>query len=107
MALRRRFRSLATEEPRLVVLSVVTAGSLLTFPLVVLLVRLDGGPFRFGGVDFKAYYLAGLLCLSAVTVAPDPVIRDRPYLAGALAALSVLPKPFAAPAGAHLLGDRL
>lgn len=186
---------------------------LASFPLVALIVQIDGGPFRFGGVDFKAYYLAGLrtlaglplyesgplvdrvarprataylyppvvalpfavltllpplparvlwvagqllflwaaalallrgfglqltwrraavafvalvgfqpvfflarignvsgwmaglFCLSAaVSVAPGG--SDRPYLAGALAALAALPKPFAAPAGAHLLGDR-
>lgn len=195
--------------------AVLAGGSLLAFPLVAALAQVGGGPFRFGGVDFKAYYLAGLrlrdglplyeyghlveqvpkprakaylypplvalpfaaltllpplparvvwiggqllflwasvlalcrgfgvrlsqterllvgvalvgfqpvfylartgnvsaamaglLCLSAaVTVAPDPVAGDHPYLSGALATLATLPKPFAAPAGAHLLADR-
>ncbi|MFC7175625.1 glycosyltransferase family 87 protein [Halosegnis marinus] len=49
--------------------------------------------------------MAGLFCLSAaVTVAPEG--PDRPYLGGAAAVLGVVPKPFAAPALAGLLGDR-
>lgn len=213
MSLRQRTDALAAEEPRLCLLTCVTGLCLVTFPLVVLLVQLDGGPFRFGGVDFKAYYLtglrlraglplyesgwfveqvprpratdylyppvvalpfaaltllsplparvlwvggqllflwasviallrafgyrlsrgesvlvgvalvgfqpvfylarignvsaamAGLLCLSAaVSIAPQS--PERPYLSGAFATLAVIPKPFAAPAGAHLLADR-
>lgn len=215
MSVSQRIHALAEEEPRLCLVAVLTGLSLVTFPLVAALVQLDGGPFRFGGVDFKAYYLAGLrlrvglplyesgalveqvpaprateylyppvvalpfaaltllpplparvlwvggqllflwgsvlllcrgfgvqlsraesvlvgialvgfqpvfflarignvsaamaglFCLSAaVTVGPAAVAPDRPYLAGALATLAVLPKPFAAPGGAHLLGDR-
>ena len=60
MSLHQRIDALATEEPRLCLLTCVTGLSLLAFPLLVLLVQFDGGPFRFGGVDFKAYYLAGL-----------------------------------------------
>lgn len=213
MSARQRFDALATEEPRLCLLACVTGLSLVAFPLLALLVQLDGGPFRFGGVDFKAYYLtglrlraglplyetgwfvdqvprpratdylyppvvalpfaaltllsplparvlwvggqlvflwvsvlallqafgyrlsrldaalvgvalvgfqpvfylarignvsaamAGLLCLSAAaSVAPQS--PERPYLSGAFATLAVIPKPFAAPAGAHLLADR-
>jgi len=49
--------------------------------------------------------LAGLLCLSgALTVAPAG--RDRPFVGGALAALAAVPKPYVAPAGAHLRADR-
>lgn len=215
MSLRQRCSALHQNDPRLFVVAVLTGGSLLTFPLVAALAQVGGGPFRFGGVDFKAYYLAGLrlhagfplyeygyfvdqvpkprakaylyppvvalpfaaltllpplparvvwvggqllflwasvltlcrgfgvefsraerllvgvalvgfqpvfylarignvsavmaglFCLSAaVTVAPDPVGGDRPFLSGALAALATLPKPFAAPGGAHLLADR-
>jgi hypothetical protein len=214
VSLRQRLAALADADSRLFVVAVLTGVSLLTFPLVAALVQVGGGPFRFGGVDFKAYYLAGLrlraglplyesgpfvevvpkprateylyppivalpfaaltllpplparvvwvggqllflwgsvlalcrgfgvrlsrseallvgaavvgfqpvfflarignvsaamaglLCLSAaVTVAPRPVLGDRPYLGGALATLAVLPKPFAAPGGAHLLDD--
>lgn len=206
-------RAVAAATPRTRLLLLATLASLCSFPFVVLLVQIGGGPFRFAGVDFKAYYLAGsrvaaglplyadgplvglvprprataflyppvvvlpfvglatlspvfarlcwlsiqlaflwasllflarrfglalsrrdaavallalvgfqpvfyllrvgnvsgamagLLCLSAaVTVAPER--DDRPYLGGALLAAGVLPKPFAAPAAAGLLGDR-
>ena len=214
MPVRQRLRTLADAEPRLFVVVVATGVSLVTFPLVAAVAQVGGGPFRFGGVDFKAYYLAGLrlraglplyesghfveqvakprateylyppvaalpfaaltllpplparavwvggqllvlwggvlslcrgfgyrlatdesllvglalvgfqpvfflarignvsaamaglLCLSAaVTVVPRPLVGDRPFLGGALATLGVLPKPFAAPGGAHLLDD--
>lgn len=51
--------------------------------------------------------VAGLLCLSAaVTLGPDADADDRPLLGGVLAAVAAVPKPYVAPAGAHLLGDR-
>ncbi|WP_255149679.1 glycosyltransferase family 87 protein [Halorarius halobius] len=213
MSLRRQFRAFADGDERLASLGWLTLSALLAFPFLALVVQADGGPFRFGGVDFKAYYLAGLraraglplyesgqfvervtrprateflyppaaavpfaavtrlppvsarwlwtvgqvlflwwsvlklagsfglslsrgqralaalvvvgfqpvffltrignvsgfmagmFCLSAaVTVAPEG--PERPYLGGAAAALAAAVKPFAAPAGAHLVGDR-
>ncbi len=52
-----------------------------------------------------AGFFAGLLCASAaVTLGPRG--PNRPVLGGALAGVAAFPKPYVAPAGAHLLGDR-
>lgn len=50
-------------------------------------------------------FMAGFLCLSAATTL-GPAGTEKPYLGGALATLAAFPKPYVAPAGAHLLGDR-
>jgi alpha-1,2-mannosyltransferase len=57
---------------------------------------------RIGNVS--GFLAAGLCFAAAVTVAPGG--PDRPALGGALAALAAFPKPYVAPAGAHLLRDR-